>query len=102
MIATLIRQTDAWDSLEKLGDRSLAEWVHKRSDVELDVPLLYLAAQDPSDRGSEAGDVVRQAWVGSSSPGIWLTVSAPHWMDVADTEPVADAVRDVNDLAEQR
>jgi pimeloyl-ACP methyl ester carboxylesterase len=93
------RQADAWDSLEKLDNCSLAEWVHERSDLEPDVPLLYLAAQDPSDRGSEAGDVVRKAWVESWSPGIWRTVGAPHWMDVADTELVADAVREVIELS---
>ena len=92
------RQLDAWDSTEKLDNCSLAEWVHERSDMEPDVPLLYLAAQDPSDRGSEADDPVRQAWVESWSPGIWRTVSAPHWMEHAAPELVADAIREVIDL----
>jgi alpha/beta hydrolase fold len=89
------RQADAWDSLEKLDNCSLAKWIHDRRDREPDVPLLYLAAQDASDRGDEADDATRQAWVESWSPGVWRVVSAPHWMDEADTELVADAVREV-------
>lgn len=89
------RQADAWDSLEKLDNCSLAEWIHDRRDREPDVPLRYLAAQDPSDRGSEAEDAVRIAWVESWSPGTWRVVNAPHWMEEADTGLVADAVREV-------
>ncbi len=94
------RQADAWESLEKLDNCSLAKWIRDRRDQEPDVPLLYLAAQDPSGRGSEADDVVRKAWVESWSPGIWRVVAAPHWMDEADTHLVADAVREVLDLAQ--
>jgi pimeloyl-ACP methyl ester carboxylesterase len=93
------RQADAFASLEKLDNCSLAEWIHDRRDREPDVPLLYLAAQDPSGRGSEAEDAVRIAWVESWSPGIWRVVNAPHWMDEADSGLVADAVREVTDLA---
>jgi pimeloyl-ACP methyl ester carboxylesterase len=92
------READAWDSLEKLDNCHLAEWIHDRRDREPDVPLLYLAAQNPSDRGDEADDRIRQAWVESWSPGTWRVVSAPHWMDEADTGLVADAVREVIDL----
>jgi hypothetical protein len=93
------RQADAQESLEKLDNCLLAEWIHDRRDREPDVPLLYLAAQDPSDRGEEADDPIRQAWVESWSPGTWRVVNAPHWMDVADTELVADAVREIIDLS---
>ena len=89
------RKADAWDSLEKLDNCRLAEWIHDRRDREPDVPMLYLAARDPSDRGSEAEDPVRIAWVESWSPGTWRVVNAPHWMDVADTGLVADAVGEV-------
>ena len=88
------RQADAWDSVEKLDNCNLSKWIHDRRDQEPDVPLLYLAAQDSPDRGSEAEDLVI-AWVESWSPGTWRVVSAPHWMDEADTELVADAVREV-------
>jgi hypothetical protein len=89
------RAADAWDSLEKLDNCRLAEWIHDRRDREPDVPLLYLAAQDPSGRGDVGDDPIRQAWVESWSPGTWRVVSAPHWMDEADTGLVADAVREV-------
>jgi pimeloyl-ACP methyl ester carboxylesterase len=92
------RQADAWDSLEKLDNCSLNEWIRDRRDQEPDVPLLYLAAQDPSARGDVADDPARQAWVESWSPGIWRIVAAPHWMDMADVDLVADAVREVIDL----
>jgi len=39
--------------------------------------------------------VTRKAWVESWSPGTWQIVNAPHWMDEADTELVANAVRKV-------
>jgi pimeloyl-ACP methyl ester carboxylesterase len=93
------READAWASLEKLDNCRLAEWIHDRRDREPDVPLLYLAAQNPSDRGDVGDDPIRQAWVESWSPGTWRVVSAPHWMDEADTGLVADAVREVIDLS---
>ena len=89
------RQADAFDSLEKLDNCRLAEWIHDRRDREPAVPLLYLAAKDASDRGLEADDATRKAWVESWSPGTWRVVNAPHWMDEADTELVANAVREV-------
>ena len=88
------READAWDSLEKLDNCSLSKWVHDRRGREPEVPMLYLAAQDPSDRGTEAEDAVRMAWVESWSPGEWRVVSVPHWMDEADSGLVADAVRE--------
>ena len=94
------RQADAFDTLEKLDNCRLAEWIHDGRNQEPNVPLLYLAAQDPADRGDEVDDAVRMAWVESWSPGRWRVVSAPHWMDVADTELVADAVREVIDHIE--
>jgi len=89
------RRADAFDSQEKLDNCSLAEWIHDHRDLEPDVPLLYLAAQDPSGRGEEADDPIRQAWVDSWAPGTWRVVTAPHWMDEADRRLVADAVREV-------
>ena len=89
------RQADAFDSLERLDNCRLAEWVHDRRDREPAVPLLYLAAQDASDRGLEADDATRKAWVESWSPGTWQVVNAPHWMEKADPELVANAVREV-------
>ena len=91
------RHLDAWESLERLDNCSLAKWIHDRRDREPDVPLLYLAAEDSSDRGEEADDATRQAWVENWSPGTWRVVSVPHWMDEADTDLVADAVREVID-----
>ena len=73
--------------------------VHPTGPRESDVPLLYLAAQDPSGRGDEADDPIRQAWVESWSPGTWRVVSAPHWMHEADVSLAAEAVREVIGLA---
>jgi hypothetical protein len=95
------READAWKSLEKLDNCALAKWVHDRRDREPDVPMLYLAARDPSDRGTEAEDAVRMAWVEGWSPGEWRVVGAPHWMDEADTGLVVEAVREVIDLTER-
>ncbi|MEO8266256.1 MAG: alpha/beta hydrolase [Ilumatobacteraceae bacterium] len=89
------RQADAFDSLERLDNCQLAEWVHDRRDREPAVPLLYLAAQDPKDRGLETDDATRKAWVESWSPGTWRVVDAPHWMEKADPELVANAIREV-------
>jgi pimeloyl-ACP methyl ester carboxylesterase len=95
------RQADAYDSLEKLDNCSLAKWVHDRRDLEPDVPLLYLAARDSSERGDESDDRTMIAWVESWAPGAWRVVNAPHWMDEADAELVADAVREVIDLTQE-
>lgn len=94
------RQADANDSQEKLDNCSLAEWIHDRRDLEPDVPLLFLAAAGSADRGDEAGERIRKAWVESWTPGEWRVVSAPHWMDEADTALVADAIREVIDLTQ--
>jgi alpha/beta hydrolase fold len=91
------RYNDANYSLEKLDNCSLAEWIHDHQDQEPDVPLLFLAAADSTDRGTD-DDVLRQAWVESWSPGEWRVVDVPHWMDEADPRLVADAVREVIDL----
>lgn len=78
------READAQDSLEKIDNCRLAKWAYDRRDEEPEVPLIYLAAADPSDRGDVADDSVRKAFVRRWSPGIWKPVSAPHWMDEAD------------------
>ncbi len=91
------READALGSLEKLDNCTLAKWIHDRRDRQPHVPLLYLAAEDSSDRG-EADDPIRIAWVKSWAPGLWRVVNAPHWMDEADTGLVADAVREVINL----
>jgi hypothetical protein len=93
------RQADAWESLEKLDNCSLNEWIRDRRDQEPEVPLIYLASQDPSARGPVADDAHREAWVESWSPGIWRVVAAPHGMDVANPELVAEAVREVIGLS---
>ena len=87
-------------SVEKLDNCSLAKWIFDRRDQEPDVPMLYLAASNPSGRGSEADDVVRIEWVESWSPGEWRVVSAPHWMDEADPGLVGEAVREVIELGQ--
>jgi len=92
------RQADAFETLEKLDNCSLAIWIHERRTREPDVPLLYLAARVDTDRGAE-DDPIRMAWIKGWSPGRWRVVDAPHWMDVADTLLVADAVREVIALA---
>lgn len=77
------RQADAWDSLEKIDNCRLSKWAYDRRDREPDVPLIYLAAANPSDRGDVADDSLRKAFVHRWSPGVWKSVSAPHWMDEA-------------------
>jgi pimeloyl-ACP methyl ester carboxylesterase len=78
------RQADAWDSLEKIDNCRLAKWAYDRRDREPDVPLVYLAAEDATDREPVTDDPFRKAFVSRWSPGIWKTVDAPHWMDEAD------------------
>jgi pimeloyl-ACP methyl ester carboxylesterase len=82
------RQADAYQSLEKIDNCRLSKWAYDRRDQEPDVPLIYLAAKDPSDRGDVADDPLRKAFVRRWSPGIWESVSAPHWMDEADPKLV--------------
>jgi len=91
------RYNDAHYSLEKLDNCSLAEWIHDHQGQEPDVPLLFLAAAESTDRGTD-DDVLRQAWVESWSPGEWRVVDVPHWMDEADPGLVADAIREVIQL----
>lgn len=78
------RHADAWDSLEKVDNCALAKWAYDRRSRQPAVPLVYLAAHDPSDRGDVADDPARKAYVRSWTPGKWQPVSAPHWMDQAD------------------
>jgi pimeloyl-ACP methyl ester carboxylesterase len=82
------RQADAYDSLEKIDNCRLAQWAYDRRDREPNVPLIYLAAKDASDRGDIADDPFRKAFVRRWSPGVWKSVSAPHWMDEADPDLV--------------
>ena len=83
------RYADAWESLEKIDNCRLAKWAYDRRNREPDVPLIYLAAADPSDRGPTlADDDLRMAFVERWSPGIWTPVGAPHWMDEAAPELV--------------
>ncbi len=84
------READATQSLEKLDNCALARWAYDRRDEEPEVPLVYLAAEDPSDRGDVADDPLRQAFVQRWSPGTWEPVSAPHWMDEAAPELVVE------------
>jgi pimeloyl-ACP methyl ester carboxylesterase len=84
------RRADASESLEKIDNCRLAKWAYDRRDQEPDVPLIYLAAKDPSDRGDVADDPLRKAFVRRWSPGVWEPVSAPHWMDEADPNLVVE------------
>lgn len=93
------READAWESLEKIDNCRLAKWAYDRRDQEPDVPLIYLAAKDPSDRGDVADDPLRKAYVRRWSPGIWKPVQAPHWMDEADPELVVKNLKQVIALA---
>jgi len=93
------READAWESLERIDNCRLAKWAYDRRDREPDVPLIYLAARDPSNRGEVADDPLRKAFVRRWSPGIWLSVSAPHWMDEADPNLVVKNLKRVNSLA---
>jgi pimeloyl-ACP methyl ester carboxylesterase len=93
------RHADAWDSLEKLDNCRLAKWAYDRRDREPRVPLIYLASKDPSDRGNIADDPLRKAYVRTWSPGVWKSVSAPHWMDAADPNLVVTNLNRVIALA---
>ena len=94
------READAWDSLEKIDNCRLAKWAYDRRDREPDVPLIYLAAKDSSDRGDVADDPLRKAYVHRWSPGIWKSVSAPHWMDEATPSLVVKNLKQVIALRE--
>jgi pimeloyl-ACP methyl ester carboxylesterase len=93
------READAYQSLEKIDNCRLSKWAYDRRDQEPDVPLIYLAAKDPSDRGDVADDPLRKAFVARWSPGIWESVSAPHWMDEADPALVEKNLERVIGLA---
>lgn len=92
------RQADAWESLEKIDNCLLAKWAYDRRGQEPDVPLIYLAAKDASERGA-ADDPIRKAFVRRWSPGVWESVSAPHWMDEADPDLVVKNLERVIALA---
>lgn len=94
------RDADANDSQERLDNCSLAKYIYENRDKEPYVPLIYLAAQDPSLRGDVADDPARREWVESWSPGKWQVTDAPHSMDMNNPELVAQAVREVIDLAQ--
>ena len=94
------READAHDSLEKIDNCRLAKWAYDRRDQEPDVPLIYLAANDPSDRGGVGDDPIRRAFVQRWSPGIWKSVDAPHWMDEADPKLVVRNLEQVIALDE--
>ncbi|MDQ4109811.1 MAG: alpha/beta hydrolase, partial [Actinomycetota bacterium] len=93
------READANESLEKIDNCRLAKWAYDRRDQEPEVPLIYLAAEDPSDRGGVADDPLRKAFVERWSPGTWEPVSAPHWMEEADPELVVKYLERVIALA---
>jgi pimeloyl-ACP methyl ester carboxylesterase len=82
------RDADAHNSLEKVDNCLLAKWAYDRRALEPNVPLTYLAADDPSDRDGVADDKYRKAFVRRWSPGVWTMVSAPHYMDEADPQLV--------------
>jgi pimeloyl-ACP methyl ester carboxylesterase len=88
------RQADAHDSLEKIDNCRLAKWAYDRRHREPDVPLIYLAAQDGSERGV-GDDPIRKAFVRRWSTGIWKSVDAPHWMDEADPNLVVKNLEQV-------
>jgi pimeloyl-ACP methyl ester carboxylesterase len=96
------READAWQSLEKIDNCRLSKWAYDRRDQEPDVPLIYLAAKDPSDRGDVADDPLRKAFVQRWSPGVWESVSAPHWMDEADPNLVVKNLERVIALANSK
>ena len=93
------RRLDAFESVEKLDNCALGQWIHDRRDEEPDVPLLYLQSQDSSFFSAEGEDLIL-AWIDGWSPGTFRVVDAPHWMDEANTGLVADAVREVIDLTQ--
>jgi pimeloyl-ACP methyl ester carboxylesterase len=93
------RDADAHDSLERLDNCRLAKWAYERRDRQPDVPLVYLAASDPSERGDIADDVYRKAFVRGWSPGIWKVVDVPHYMDESDPDLVEQYLDTVVRLA---
>jgi pimeloyl-ACP methyl ester carboxylesterase len=96
------READAWQSLEKIDNCRLSKWAYDRRDQEPDVPLIYLAAKDPSDREDVAGDPLRKAFVQRWSPGVWESVTAPHWMDEADPNLVVTTLERIIALANSK
>jgi pimeloyl-ACP methyl ester carboxylesterase len=95
------RDADAYDSQERIDNCTLAKYIFDNRDKEPDVPLIYLVAKDPADRGDVADDDVRREWVESWSPGKWQVTDAPHSMDMNNPELVAQAIREVIELANQ-
>jgi pimeloyl-ACP methyl ester carboxylesterase len=94
-------EADATESLEKIDNCRLAKWAYDRRAQEPDVPLIYLAAKDSSER-DVVDDPLRKAFVRRWSPGVWESVSAPHWMDEADPSLVVKNLDRVIALANSK
>jgi hypothetical protein len=95
------RDADAHDSLEKLDNCRLSKWAYDRRDREPDVPLVYLASTEASEREPIADDKYRKRFVARWSPGVWKVVGAPHYMDESDPQLVEQYLQKVIDLAER-
>jgi hypothetical protein len=95
------RDADAHDSLEKLDNCRLSKWAYHRRGHEPQVPLIYLASTDPSEREPIADDKYRKRFVARWSPGVWKLVGAPHYMDESDPQLVEQNLQKVIDLAER-
>jgi pimeloyl-ACP methyl ester carboxylesterase len=93
------RTADAKDSLEKLDNCHLSKWAYDRRAQEPDVPLVYLASTDVSEREPIADDKYRKRFVARWSPGVWKVVGAPHYMDESVPQLVEQYLQKVIDLA---
>lgn len=92
------RRADAWESLERIDNCRLSKWAYGRRDREPHVPLIYLAAEESYVGADPSYVQTRKTFVRRWSPGLWKTVSAPHWMDEADPGLVVENLGRVIDL----
>ena len=94
-------------TVERISQFALISSLQRDIGKEPEIPVIYLASeQEPrnqNDFESPAYDAhildAQKAYVDRFSPGILQWVDAPHFMEPAVPDVIADAVREVNHLA---
>ncbi len=101
------RKEDKCCTLERISQYDLIRSVQDTIGKEPDIPLIYLASeQEPRNENSyESPEYdarildAQAAFVDRFSPGILRWVDAPHFMEPVVPDVIADAVREVGQLA---
>ena len=101
------REDDMCCTLERISQYDLINGLQQYIGHEPDVPMIYLASkQEPrieyewtTPAYDERYPGVLQAFVNRFTPGELRWVDAPHYMDPVVPDQIAQAVRDVDELA---